>query len=482
MPIVRMALLTKNFPDDYSNDVKDILKIMSFSDNVIIVGSASLRTQFYAGDYDGFEKVEVRSLSNTVSKFQSIISHLKKHKNVYVGDIKAGEIPQWNVLEGAEFKDGQVVGWVASEFLARLEALKKAGVITNAEYAEAKPFIKATPTPETYFIAKDEIKFHVVRWTVNDVMDGHTTLRDGRTFTLSEAFTTPSLAKVDVVSRVAGSRFTEFSMVYEFVKDGKVLNPTDINISKSLLESIIAYSLSGNYFKVLKRTFSLARYEKNKELIAKLEPILNSDLGRLYLIINDIEVLMFMLDRYKNLPGDEIRFEIDQFINRLSNITLPPLIGKQPTLNKAIRHIETLSLPKMVGPLETLKNTLYKLLQHYAKPIADAIAPVALSGAGGESPAQWGPRLWRFLHIVASRHNITELREAFKIVIRRMTCPACRIHTSDYLMEHPITEPTDRYVWEFHNEVNRRTGKEQFPLAGLSRYKNAEKGISKALN
>jgi hypothetical protein len=49
-------------------------------------------------------------------------------------------------------------------------------------------------------------------------------------------------------------------------------------------------------------------------------------------------------------------------------------------------------------------------------------------------------------------------------------------------MEHPITEPTDRYVWEFHNEVNRRTGKEQFPLAGLSRYKNAEKGISKALN
>jgi hypothetical protein len=206
-----------------------------------------------------------------------------------------------------------------------------------------------------------------------------------------------------------------------------------------------------------------------------LEPILNSDLGRLYIIVGDIDTLLFMLEKYNKLPGDEIKFEIDQFINRLSNISLPVLIGKQPTLNKAIRRIESLSLAKMAGPLEKLKETLYDLLQHYAKPIADALSPVALSGAGGESPKEWGPRLWRYLHIVAARHNIAELREAFKVVIRRMPCPACRIHTSDYLMTNPITEPTDRYVWEFHNEVNRRTGKEVFPISILNAYKSAAK-------
>ena len=470
-----MALPLK-FPDDYSKDIADILKALSFGEGMILVGTSSLRTQLYAGDYDGFEIVEVKSLSNTVKKFQSMIAHLKKFKNVYVGDIKAGIVPQWDVLDGVEFKDGKVTGWIASELLARLEKLKTDGVITDAEHAEAKRFIKAEPRPEDYFVAKDEIKFQVVRWTVSDVLDGHTTLRDGRTYTLGEAFTSPAIAKIDVISRVGGNRFSEFSVVYEFVKDKQVLNPTPKDISRSLLEAITAYTLAGNYFKVLKRIFSLARYEKNKELVAKLEPILNSDLGRLYIIIGDIDVLLFMLEKYKALPSDEIKFEIDQFINRLSNISLPVLIGKQPTLNKAIRRIESLSLAKMKGPLETLKETLYKLLQHYAKPIADALSPVALSGAGGESPTKWGPRLWRYLHIVASRHNVDELREAFKVVIQRMTCPACRIHTSDYLMEHPIKEPTDIYVWTFHNEVNRRTGKEQFPRSGLTRYKSTAKG------
>jgi hypothetical protein len=467
--------LPLNYPDDYSKDIADVLKAMSFGDGMVLVGTSSLRTQLYAGDYDGFEIVQVKSLSDTVKRFQSIIAHLKKAKNVYVGDIKAGVIPQWDVLDGVSFQEDKVVGYVASEVIARLEKLKKDGIITNAEYAKTKPLLKAEPTPEDYFVAKDEIKFHVVRWTVSDVLDGHTTLRDGRTYTLGEAFTSPAIAKVDVISRVGGSRFTEFSAVYEFVKDKQVLNPTPKDISRSLLEAITAYTLSGNYFKVLKRAFSLARYEKNKELIAKLEPILNSDLGRLYNIVGDIDVLLFMLEKYNKLPSDEIKFEIDQFINRLSNISLPVLIGKQPTLNKAIRRIESLSLPKMVGPLEKLKDTLYDLLQHYAKPIADAIAPVALSGAGGESPKEWGPRLWRYLHIIASRHNVDELREAFKVVIRRMPCPGCRIHTSDYLMEHPIKEPTDVYVWRFHNEVNRRTGKEQFPLSILSMYKSPAK-------
>jgi hypothetical protein len=467
--------LPLNFPDDYSKDIADVIKAMSFGEGMLLVGTSSLRTQLYAGDYDGFEIVEVKSLSNTIKKFQSMIAHLKKAKNVYVGDIKAGIIPQWDVLDGVSFQEDKVTGWVADELLARLDKLKKDGIITNTEYAETKPLIKANPTPEDYFVAKDEIKFHVVRWTVSDVMDGHTTLRDGRSYTLGEAFTSPAIAKIDVISRVGDSRFSEFSAVYEFVKDKQVLNPTPKDISRSLLEAITAYTLAGNYFKVLKRTFSLARYEKNKELVAKLEPILNSDLGRLYIIVSDIDTLLFMLEKYNKLPGDEIKFEIDQFINRLSNISLPALIGKQPTLNKAIRHIETLSLAKMKGPLEKLKTTLYDLLQHYAKPIADAISPVALSGAGGESPAEWGPRLWRYLHIVASRHNVDELRDAFKIVIRRMPCPACRIHTSDYLMEHPINEPTDVFVWRFHNEVNRRTGKEQFPRSGLTAYKSVAK-------
>jgi hypothetical protein len=470
-----MALLLKTFPDDFSNDVGSILKAMSFGDGMILVGTAGIRSQLYAGDYDGFEQVHVTHLSNTIKKFQSIISHLKNLKNVYIGDIKAGIVPQWDILKDIEYKDGKILGYDRAKILASLKQLKDTSIISNAEYKAAAVLLKPNLSPGDYFVAKDEIKFHVVRWTPSDVLHGHTTLRNQGTYTLAEAFTSPAIAKIDVISRVANNRFSEFSVVYEFYKDKQILNPTRTReeIGPSLLESIAAYTYFGNYFKVIKRIFSLARWEKNKETIAKLEPILNGDLGRLYIIISDIDTLEFMLERYNNLPEDAIRFEIDQFINRLSNVSLPPLVGKQPTLNKMIRHIEKLSLSKMAEPLEDLKTILYKLLQHYAKPIADALTPVTLSGGGGESPAEWGPRVWRFLHIIAAHNDLPELREAFKVVVRRMTCPACRIHTSDYLMEHPLKEPTDRYVWEFHNEVNKRLGKPIFPFEDLSRYKVA---------
>lgn len=468
-----MALEVKQYPDDYSNDVRDVLAAMSFGKDMVLVGSSPLRSQLYAGDYDGFEIVKVRSLSDIVRRFQSIILQLKRMKGVYIGDIKAGIVPEWDVLKDVSIKDDKVIGYDPKHILASLADLKKRNIINAKEYKDASVLIKAVPTPGDYFVAKAEIKFHIIRWTPAQAAIGHRTLRDGRKYTLSDALTSPSLAKIDVISLVAGSRFTEFSAVYEFTKGKEVLNPTPRDITKSLLDSIKSYTLSGNYFKVLKRMFSLARYKNNKDMIAKLAPIFNGDLGRLYIIISDIDVLLYMLEHYDSLPTDEIRFEIDQFINRLSNVSLPPLVGKQPTLNKAIRKIETLSPAKMAAPLMALKDTLYKLLQQYAKPISEEFSPLALSGGSMVLNEKWDNNVWDYLHIIASHHNLEELRKAFKDVIENTTCSECRLHTSDYLMSHPLKEPTDRYVWEFHNDVNRLTGKQIVPFDIVTKYKNA---------
>ena len=466
-----MAGAVKRFPDDYSRDVTDVLSAMSFGDDMYIIGTASQREQLYAGDYDASETVIVHNMSDTVRKFKSIIRTLTRMKGVYIGDIKAGAVPEWDILKDVKVVKGKIVGYDRQQILGTLESLKKQKVVTAAEYRAALVLLRPNFTPGNYYVAKEEIRFHVVRWTPSEVLAGQTTLRDGRTFTLADAFTSPGRTKVDVISHVSGSRYSEFSAVYEFVKDGQVLNDENIEVRRSLIESIGTYSYFGNYFKVLKRIYSLARIDKDQKVIDHLKPILNGDLGRLYIIVGDIDILLFMLENYNKLPTENIKFEIDQFINRLSNISLPPLIGKQPTLNKAIRKIESLSLPKMSGPLEALKDTLNKLLQHYAKPIADELTGSILSGSGcGETPNEWGPRLLYYLHTIAARHDLKQLESAFKSVIRKMPCHACRLHTADYLMEHPLKEPTDRYVWEFHNEVNRRSGKKQEPIEVLSQY------------
>ena len=472
-----MALTTKRYPDDYSTDVTDILSAMSFGDDMYIIGTASLRSQLYVGDYDAFETVHVRSLSDTVQKFKAIVRNLTRMKSIYVGDIKSGTVPEWDILKDVKLQKDKVVGYDRSNILASLEALKKQGIVNAQEYREARVLLKPILTSGDYFVAKEEIKFHTVRWTPSEVIQGSTTLRDGRSYTLSDAFTSPAVTKVDTISLVAGSRYSEFSVVYEFVEDGQVLNVTPNDIRRSIIESMVSYVHSGNYFKAIKRIFSLARIDGDQKTIDYLKPILNSDLGRLYIIVSDIDTLLFMLDNYNKLPAETIRFEIDQFINRLSNVSLPPLVGKQPTLNRAIRKIQTLSLSKMSGPLETLKNTLNKLLQQYSKPIADELTAGTLSGGGGgsETPKEWGPRLWHYLHTVAARHNLDDLKSAFKSVIRKTPCAVCRLHTADYLTEHPPKEPTDRYVWEFHNAINARTGKKIQPISVLSQYSTGGK-------
>jgi hypothetical protein len=54
-------LRVKEYPTNYPEDVRTILKSMSFNDGrgLQIVGSSSIRSQQYAGDYDGYQVVEM---------------------------------------------------------------------------------------------------------------------------------------------------------------------------------------------------------------------------------------------------------------------------------------------------------------------------------------------------------------------------------------------------------------------------------------
>jgi hypothetical protein len=337
-----------------------------------------LRGQLYAGDYDGYEIVNVRHLSDTVKRFQSNIKKLQGMANVTIGDIKAGEVPDWDILKGVTIKDGVVAGYKAVEASSALDTLKKAGIISTTEYNGIRPLIKASLTSADYYRLKDKAKFHIVRWTPSEVLAGHIVLRDGKTLTLADAIQMPAIVKLDVIGLVGNNRYTEFSAVYEFKKGKKVLNPTPsskADMIKSLHESIGAYASNGNYFKVIKRLFSLAKLTGEHELLDKLEPILNSDLGRLYYITGDIGTLLDLIERAKRASLPTIRFEIDQFINRLANVRLPTIVGKSPSLNKEIRRIEKLGINEMSAPLEKLKESIDGVLQKNARPIAEEHMP-----------------------------------------------------------------------------------------------------------
>lgn len=319
---------TKSFPENYSSDAVRVLDTMSFTKgkNVGLLGSMSIRSQQYAGDYDAYELVNMEESSDEVAlhmlaeRFKEIIKDLQSLPKTFIGDIKAGSVEEWRVLpQDAGIKNGKLVGMDVTASLRKLDELENAKVISPKEAKNGRERLKKAMTPFEFLEAKQYFKFHIVRWNPQTILQGYRELRDGRKYTLEEAFSTPSITKVDVISFVQNNRYTDFSMIYYFRNNGTLLNPDPYEFVQSIKENILYYEKTNNPFKVLKRKFALAKFTKDADTITKLTPILNSDLGRIYHVLGDIGTLIRLLEEFRP-NAKTVKFEIDQFKSRLSNV------------------------------------------------------------------------------------------------------------------------------------------------------------------
>ena len=369
----------KEYPDDYPSDAINILDAMSMGNAIHLVGSMSLRSQQYAGDYDGYEIIDTKgSIKECVRDlrecFQSNIKKLRSMKDVFIGDVKVGVIEQWRVIpRTAIVRDDKIVGYNSVASKRRVADLLQQRIITENEAQQANALLKDNPTLGEFLLAKNEIKFHILRWTVAEILADSKALRGGGSITLEEAFQTPGITKVDVIGLVQNNRFTDFSVIYEFRCNGKVLNPEPINIKVSLMESIIAYKTEGNYFKVIKRLFALSKLMNDKKRLEELNIILNSDLGRLYHIVSDMDTLLTLFEEHKP-PLVLIRFEIDQFIQRLSTIyTLNSYLKKDDAIVGEIRNVLKMPEHKIAPALMRVRDELYEILQNESKPFMEKL-------------------------------------------------------------------------------------------------------------
>ena len=279
-------ILKKAYPSGYPNDAVELLKSMSFTDgkNVNVVGSMSLRSQVYAGDYDAYEKVSFRGtktliVKKLVNKFKSIIKSIQKIQLTYVGDIKSGSVEEWRIIQKPYNKE---------KSLEKLEELYKIKIISKKEFEEGKKRFIKNPSELDLLLLEQDFRPNIIRWKVWEVLKGFKILKDGRKFTLEEAFQTPTITKLDVMSWVQNNRFTDFSMIYQFIINGETINPGIKDFEKSILENIYVLHSEKKYYKMAKRLFSLAKYKNNTDILEILSPLFNGDLGRLYIVYGDI--------------------------------------------------------------------------------------------------------------------------------------------------------------------------------------------------
>lgn len=344
----------KEFPANYSNEVLTVLEAMSMTGlkNMKIIGSSSIRSQLYAGDYDVDEKVNAKSANAVLQSLQRIVKDLRDIPNCYIGDIKCGEVADWEIISSSSYiEDGKLYKFNIKESQSRVDNLRKQNIISAKEAQEANALLEKATDPFNFLEAKKELRFHILRWKPIDILQGALEYR-GRVFTLEDAIQSGGMIKLDVVYDLH-DRFTEFSCIYDVHIKGVRITSFPRSIVRSLTDDIMYYN-KVSPFKALKRFFALARYYKNEKAIQLLTPILNSDLGRLYQITEDLKTLLALLER-PIAPIQKIRSQIDDVRQRLGNIyQFKDILKEEPTFIAKINSLLKHSNPKLKDKLATL--------------------------------------------------------------------------------------------------------------------------------
>jgi len=228
---------------------------LQYNNNVVnLVGSSSLKSQYYFSDYDFNSSISKKQKPTEIKgKIEDILKELNEDENNYFIEMKI-------------------------------------------EYTDDKKKLKV--------------------FKYNDINN------------LSiEDYENINILKLDYIVKF-NYEFIEVSMIYIFSNKTES-KKNMINYYKDEIKELVK---SGKYFKALKRVFSINKLNNKKDELVKLTKFFNSNFGKMYKIISNLNTIKILLDNYKdkkiikqvinnlkiyNIYNIE---EINKYINKYSKI------------------------------------------------------------------------------------------------------------------------------------------------------------------
>jgi hypothetical protein len=333
--------MERDFPEQYSKELLKVLKAVSIG-TPTVVGSSADPKIMYSADYDLMEDPILRR--NSATTFQKKIKQIQKIGKIV--DTKIGEISEWNLLKKPHIKNGNVKEYDQGNELEHLSALWSKKIITHDEFMTAQTLLKPHLNAVEFLRARKELRFGILRWDLKEISKGYKELRDKSIIYLDEAFKTKGITKIDIVTWLK-NKYVEISNIILWTNSAGKPYAYIPSVKKGLAENILEFEAEGNYVKVAKRMLSLAKQFKNYTDRDKLTEILNSPLGKLYLVTADMEVL----EEFPAIVRKCKRKQLDLMKDEFAKLFFPEL-------NKAVPDLKL--LPKMK---EVLQREMKKALE-----------------------------------------------------------------------------------------------------------------------
>ncbi len=320
-------------PESLPADTRQMIDLITIQKDIKPVGSQKFKIQKYPSDIDLFEKYQTccdlpTAKIKIVRELQKIAKRIQQSKVVYFGDFKAGRDDRYLIdLGQVNYLNHTIIGFNATKLANQISTLLKSKLLTSDEYVEIIHLIHQPiniPNQEQLvdiFKSKQSI-----RWTLNEIIKGEKILIGGLKLTLGDAIAHDAIVKLDVWGQIQGGRFTEITnfMIFTYVDTSGQTYPVNIrlgNLIESFMKDIILYSSQEHRksMKLAKRIWQLSTYLDDVEMLQKITPLLQSEIGIPNQIASDIEVLKLMLNKVTNPPLELIIKEIDEFKSRLSS-------------------------------------------------------------------------------------------------------------------------------------------------------------------
>jgi hypothetical protein len=337
--------MEREYPDQYSKPLIKVLKAVSFGTPSVVGSSADYRIM-YAADYDLVEDVILRRGSS--KKFQDKIRKIQKVAKIV--DIKCGEISEWNLLKKPYVENGKLYKYKQADELKHLSALWQNKIITHDEYMTASELLKPHLDAVEFLEARKELRFGLLRWTVPEVLKGYKTLRDETIYYLDNAFRSKGITKLDLIAWIT-SKYVEISNIIVWTNSSGKPYAYIPAINKALKENILEFEADKNYVKVAKRMYSLAKQFKDQSIVDELTNILNSPIGKLYMVTADMEVL----EEYPNaVTQKRKRKQLDTFKDYFAKLYFPDLNRATPS-NTKLDYLKEILQAEMKKALEEAK-------------------------------------------------------------------------------------------------------------------------------
>lgn len=293
---------------DYNNSLIDVMNLMSITRKYRVIGSANLRTSEFIQDYDidGMFKTKgnkEKILDSLTARFKRIFSDAYKNPALYITDFKCGYDPFYS----------------------------------------------------------DESENFKLRWNKEDIKNGYKILGNGSKKFFRDCLLDKTKMKLDMIYLLNGE-FVEMSEMYRLNINGEK-NYNDANIEEELRKEIDTLMKEHNYFKVLKRTFSLLKLKKSKKM-EKYYEIFNGQAGLLNNLINQLKIIQnICIQTFRKPKLHEIRGNLQTIKQELSSV----YEIYHPNFSSKIDSICKKPLTKIYDSLTPIIDKLEKQLNKYVK-------------------------------------------------------------------------------------------------------------------